>query len=137
MPERQPGRIAEQPSPFGTTPRARDTWEGWQQGWLFVTKLPHPIPYPTDFVLAHLKHLSLEAHQAKDALLARLDEAEAEDEARTKREWSVKNEQGAKEIFDRLAWDTKRTISTHVAADNPLRVEHPGFVTYDRRTVTA
>jgi len=137
MPERQPARVAEKPNPFSTTPRGMDTWEGYKEGWLYVTKLPHPIPYPTDFILAHLKHLSLEAHQAKDALIQRLEEAEAEDEARNLREWAVINEQGAKEIYDRLQWDNKRQISTHVAGPNPLRVEHEGFTTYDRRKVTA
>ncbi len=137
LPERQPGRVAERPNPFSETPRGKDTWEGWQQGWMYVTKLPHPIPYPTEFVIQHLKHLSLEAHRAKDALIERLDAAEAEDEARIKREWDVINEQGAKELFDRLAWDSKRQISTHVAGPNPRRVDHDGFTTYDRRAVVA
>jgi hypothetical protein len=135
--ERQPGYLAEKPSAFGTTPRALDAWESWRQGYVFVTKLAHPITYPWEFIAAHLKHLSLEAHQAKDELLRRLEAAEAEDEAATKRAWDVVNEQGAKEIYDRLQWDNKRVISTHVAGDNPLRAEHDGFVTYDRRKVTA
>jgi len=135
--ERQPGWLAEKPSAFGTTPRALDAWDGWRQGYCYVTKLRHPIEYPWDFIAAHLKHLTLEAHQAKDELLRRLDAAEAEEEAETKRAWDTINEQGAREIYDRLAWDTKRQISTHVAGDNPLRTEHDGFVTYDRRGVTA
>jgi len=135
--ERQPARVAEKPSPFGTTPRAMDTFEGWKDGWLYVTKLPQPIPYPIDFILSHLKHLSLEAHQAKDELIRRLDAAEAEEEAATKRAWDVVNEQGAKELYDRLQWDNKRVISTHVAGPNPLRHEQDGYVVYDRRTVSA
>ncbi len=137
MAERQPGYLAERPNPLGHTPRAKDWWDGWSQGYLFVTQLPHPIPYPTEFVIAHLKHLSLEAHRAKDAIISRLDAAEAEDDARMAREWARVNETGAKEIYDQLQWDQKRAISTHVAGENPHRTEHDGFVTYDRRTVTA
>lgn len=137
MQARQPGYLAEKPNPLGNTPRARDWWDGWSSGYLFVTQLPHPIPYPAEFVIAHLKHLSLEAHRAKEAIISRLDAAEAEDEERRLREWARVNEIGSKEIWDRLQWDNKRAISTHVAGPNPDRVEHDGFTTYDRRKVTA
>lgn len=134
--ERQPAYLAEKPNPMGTTPRAKDWWESWVDGYAFVTKLAHPIVYPWDFIAAHLKHLSLEAHQGKAELLRRLDAAEAEDEAKAKREWARINETGAKEIYDRLAWDTKREISTYVGTSAPKEEARDGYVVVDRR-VTA
>jgi len=137
MPERQPAWLLERPNPFGQTNRAKDTWEGYKDGYLYVTKMKHPVEYPWAFIADHLRHLSLEAHQAKDALIARLDAAEAEEEAAIQRKWATGNEAAAREIFDRMAWDTKRQISTHVAGPNPLRSEHEGYVVYDRRKVMA
>ena len=133
--ERQPSWQAERPSPIGTTPRALDWWEGWKDGYVYVTALAHPIRFPWPFIAHHLKHLSLEAHQAKDRLIERLDAAEAEQEASTKREWSTVNEAGAKELYDRLQWDNKREISTYVAGPNPHLVQRDGFTVYDRRRV--
>jgi len=137
MPERQPAWLLERPNPFGHTNRAKDTWDGYKEGYLYVTKMKHPVEYPWAFIAEHLRHLSLEAHAAKDRLIDRLDAAEAEEEARNQRAWNVINEQGAKELYDRLQWDNKRAISTHVAGPNPLRHEHDGYVVYDRRTVNA
>ncbi len=131
--ERQPGWLAEKPSAFGTTPRALDAWAGWREGYCFVTQLAHPITYPWEFLAAHLTHLSLEAHQAKDALIARLDEVERQQEAATQREWDLVNEAGAKELYDRLCWTQGREISTHVAGPNPHAEPRDGYTLFDRR----
>lgn len=129
--EREPAWLAERPNPMGSTPRAMDTWEGWKDGYMYVTRLAHPITYPWAFIAEHLTHLSLEAHRAKDALLERLEAAEAEDEARAKRAWDVVNEAGAKEIYDRLAWDQGRRVS--LATPAPREEPREGYVVVDRR----
>lgn len=131
--EREPQWLAERPNPMGTTPRAKDTWDGWKDGYMYVTALSHPITYPWAFIAEHLKHLSLEAHHAKTALVERLDAAEAEDEARVTRDWALKNETGAKELYDRLQWSEKREISTFVAGPNPNVEQREGYAVVDRR----
>ena len=125
----------ERPSPVGTSPRALDWWEGWSSGFLHVTALAHPIAYPWSFIAAHLKHLSLEAHHAKDALIERLDAAEREEEMAAKRKWATGNEAAAKTLFDDWGWEQKRKISTFVPGENPHITSCDGFVVYDRRRV--
>ena len=134
--ERQPGYLAEKPSAFGTTPRALDAWDSWRQGYVYVTKLRHPIEYPWEFIAAHLKHLSLEAHQAKDRLLERLEAAEAEEEAAIKRAWDVGNEAAAKQIYDDMSWAEGRTVSLNQPGAHPKEEAREGYVVVDRR-VTA
>jgi hypothetical protein len=131
--ERQPSYLAEKPSAVGTTPRALYWWDSWRLGRIFVTKFTHPIRFPWEFLAAHLKHLSLEAHHAKDALLERLDEVERQEEVAAKRKWDVGNEAAAKTLFDDWGWEQKRKISTFVPGENPHVTSCDGFVVYDRR----
>lgn len=131
--ERQPDYLKEKPSAVGTTPRALDWWDGWRDGYVYVTALAHPVRYPWEFIASHLTHLSLEAHRSKDALLDRLDAAEAEDEARAKRTWNTANEAGAKELYEMLAWDQGRRVSLNEPGANPLLEQRDGYVVVDRR----
>jgi hypothetical protein len=131
--ERQPQWQQERPSPIGTSPRALDWWSGWKDGYLFVTKLAHPIPYPLEFVLAHLKHLSLEAHQAKDRLIERLDAAEREEEMAAKRAFAVGNEAAAKQLYDDWSWEQGRRVSMNQPGLNPHIEARDGFSVVDRR----
>ena len=133
--EREPAYLAERPSPIGTTPRALDWWEGWKDGYVYVTALAHPIRFPWPFIAHHLKHLSLEAHQAKDRLIERLDAAEAEQEASKKREWNTINEAGAKELYEAFAWEQGRRVSLHQPAPSVKEEPRDGYVLRDRRVV--
>jgi hypothetical protein len=131
--ERLPQREQERPSPVGTSPRALDWWEGWVGGYLYVTALPQPCPFPWDFIAQHLKHLSLEAHHAKDALLERLDAAEREQEAVAKRKWAVGNEAAAKTLYDDFAWEQGRRVSMNQPAPSTKIEPREGFSIVDRR----
>lgn len=133
VPEQLPAWRQERPNPFGSSPRAKDEWEGWKDGYLYVTKLSHPIEYPWDFIAAHLTHLTLRAHHAKTALLERLEAAEAEAEAAAKRDFATQGEAAAKELYDRLAWDQGRRVSLQQPGENPLLEAREGFVVRDRR----
>lgn len=132
---RQPSWQQERPNPLGESPRALDWWEGWKAGYLYVTALAHPIAFPWEFIAAHLKHLSLEAHRAKDALIDRLDEAEREQEAAAKRKWAVGNEAAAKQLYDDLAWEQGRRVSLHQPGSHPKEESRDGFVIRDRRVL--
>jgi hypothetical protein len=131
--ERQPQWQQERPSPIGTSPRALDWWSGWKDGWLFVTALAHPIAYPWEFIAAHLKHLSLEAHLAKDALVERLDAAEREEEAAAKRKWATGNEAAAKTLYDDFAWEQGRRVSLHQPGSSVKEQARDGYTVLDRR----
>jgi hypothetical protein len=133
--ERLPQREQERPSPVGTSPRALDWWEGWTAipPGLYVTALPQPCPFPWDFIAAHLKHLSLEAHQAKDRLIERLDAAEREEEMAAKRKWAVGNEAAAKTLYDDFAWEQGRRVSLNQPGANPKIEPRDGFSVVDRR----
>jgi hypothetical protein len=134
--ERQEQWQQERPSPIGTSPRALDWLEGWKAGYFYVTALAHPIVYPWPFIAAHLKHLSLEAHHAKDALLERLDEAERQEELAAKGPWKVANEAGAKTLYDDLAWEQGRRVSLNQPAPSVKEEPREGYTVRDRR-VTA
>lgn len=133
LPPRAPQLHAERPSPIGRTPHALDWWEGWKDGYLYVTQMRHPIEYPWDFIAAHLKHLSLQADHAKDALLDRLDAAEAAEEAAADRAWQVNNEAAAKQLYDDFAWDQGRRVSLNEPGAHPKEEARDGYIVLDRR----
>jgi hypothetical protein len=136
LPPRSPALRAERPSPLGTSPRALDWWDGWKDGYLYVTALAHPITYPWEFIAAHLTHLTLNAHLAKDALMGRLDEAERLEEVSVDRAWDVVNEAGAKTLYDDMAWESGRRVSMNDAGRPAKEEAREGYVVMDRR-VTA
>lgn len=138
VPEQHPSWVQERPTvESNDDPRYLDVQEGWKDGYVYVTMLPHPIPYPWDFIAAHLKHLSLRAHRAKDRLVERLEEAEAKDQASKWREWVNVNEAASKDLYDMLAWDQGRTVSLAEVGPSVREEAREGYVVLDRRVKVA
>jgi len=128
--ERMPGYLEERPNPLGSSPRARDLWEGWQQGYLHVLSVPRDL-LQWDLVGRYLAQYRVASHQDADRLCARLDELDAQWEASIDRQTDTLAEACGHDLYDQFAWDQKRRISTFVPAAK--EEPHDGFIVRDRR----
>lgn len=136
MDARHPQLEKERPAPGGTSPRWRDIWPGWRDGYAVVMAV-HPSLCTSRLILAALRDSDIHAHDGSAALNRRLDEIqEAEDKA-LDRQLDTFVEAGSRSLFDRDQWIGKRKIQVPnddvtVERITPV-IEHEGFKVLDRR----
>jgi hypothetical protein len=128
--ERMPDYLGERPNPLGTSPRARDLWEGWLEGYLHVLSVPREL-LAWDLVASYLKMYRVQSHAEARRLSDRLDELDAQWEASIDRQTDTLAEAFGHDLYDQFAWDQKRRISTFVPA--VTEEAHDGFIVRDRR----
>lgn len=139
MDARHPAMEKERPAPGGTSPRWRDIWPGWRDGYAVVMCI-HPSLCTSRFILEALRNSDIHAHDGTAALNRRLDDLQAAEDAAADRMLDTFVEAGSRDLFDRAQWLEKRKVyapNDEVAVDKitPV-VQADGFVIRDRR-VTA
>jgi hypothetical protein len=136
MDARHPQLEKERPNPGGTSPRWRDIWPGWKDGYAVVMAI-HPSRCTTRIILEALRSTDLHALGGTDALNRRLDAIQEEEDKRLDRELDTFVEAGSRELFDRCQWVGKRKIQVPnddvtVERITPV-IQHEGFTVLDRR----
>ena len=117
--ERHPQWFAERPSPWGTSKRSLDLWEGWKEGYVHVLSVP-PALLHWRLVQEELVRCDAERAGGFAALNAELDAEEAKWQAAVDRERMNFCEAAARESHDRIQWMSGNRIATpHGAKDEP------------------
>ena len=133
---RHPSLGKERPNPLGTSPRCRDLWEGYRDGYAIVMCV-HPSLCTSRIILEALRNTDLHALGGAEALNRRLDAIqEAEDKAQD-RVLDTFLQGASRDLFDRAQWMGKRRIQVpnddvDVARITPVE-QHDGFSVLDRR----
>jgi len=139
MDARHPALEKERPNPLGTSPRCRDLWPGYRDGYAAVMCI-HPSLCTSRIVLAALRSGDIHAHDGTDALNRRLDDIQAAEDAALDRQLDTFVEAGSRDLYDRDQWIGKRKAyvpNDEAAVEKITPVEaRDGFVIRDRR-VTA
>jgi len=134
---RNPAWLAERPlNPFGHSPRAKDLWQGWRQGYVHVLTVPREL-LAWSVVAPHLAAVDREQAGSWEALIQRIEEADAKLEAERARNVVNWAEATAGEAADTIMWREGHRVATAHAPSGVAssdRVEtHEGFTVRVRK----
>jgi len=134
---RNPAWLAERPlNPFGHGARAKDLWAGWREGYVHVLTVP-PDLLAWSIVAPHLAAVDREQAGGWQALIQRIEDADAVLEAQRERNVVNWAEATAGEAADVIMWREGHRLATPhepsgVASSD--RVEaHDGFTVRVRK----
>ena len=131
LPERNPAWVAERPNPFGRSPRAKDLWEGWRDGYVHVLTVDRAL-LNWQTVAPALAEADVQQAGSWAALNHKMDEAETAWEAALDRERQDWTQQASYDAYDHMAYFEGRRIALY--NPEPQTEVHPdGFLIRDRR----
>ena len=107
---RHPQLYAEMPPRFSRVPWLADEWVGWQEGYVSVGRV-NPGYLHWNLIAPKLRAVDLYVVGGKDALIRKLDAADAAWEAERERDQQNIIEAAISESYDRLKWLGKERIS--------------------------
>lgn len=112
--ERHPQWFAERPSPWGTSKRSLDLWEGWKDGYVHVLSVPPDLLH-WRLVQEELVRCDAERAGGFAALNAELDAEEAKWQAAVDRERRNFLESASRASHDDIAWADGRRVAVPVS----------------------
>ena len=128
---RNPAWLAERPlNPFGHGARAKDLWIGWRAGYVHVLTVPREL-LAWSVVAPHLAAVDREQAGSWDALIQRIEDADAALEAQKARAVVTWADAAAGEAADTIQWrEGHRVATAHepsgVASSDRIEA-HEGF----------